>query len=200
MKTPYAFKVFVLITLLFSLLIPITPAHAAEGKSLPAFADFVARVKNGQADVVRGVYVAGVMANQVVPQPANNPGYISTMSGTVTQFSMAEHYKVIGLLAHNNLAGASFSNLVIGQEVRIIYGDGRVVTYSIDKIARFQALQPSNENSDFVDLSTNTTYSAQAVFKMFYQGGNHVTFQTCISQDGNLSWGRLFVTATPTLR
>jgi hypothetical protein len=32
---------------------------------------------------------------------------------------------------------------------------------------------------------------------MFYNGAAHVTFQTCILQDGNSSWGRLFVTAIP---
>ena len=32
---------------------------------------------------------------------------------------------------------------------------------------------------------------------MFYDGDAHVTFQTCILQDGNSSWGRLFVTAIP---
>jgi hypothetical protein len=196
-KTKITFKAIILVVLLAGLLIPFMPVQAAESKALPAFPDFVTMVTNGQADVVRGVYVPGVMAYRVVTQSVDNPGYVSKSEGTVTQFSMAARYKVVGLLAHNYLAGASFSNLVVGQEICIVYGDGRVVTYMVNQVARFQALQPSSENSDFVDLNSNSTYSTQAIFKMFYQGGDHVTFQTCISRDGNMSWGRLFVTAVP---
>jgi hypothetical protein len=196
-KTKITFKAIILVALLAGLLIPFMPARAAESVALPAFPDFVTMMTNGQADVVRGVYVPGVMAYRVVTQPAGNPGYVSRSEGTVTQFSMAARYKVTGLLAHNYLAGVSFSNLVVGQEIRIVYGDGRVATYMVNQVTRFQALQPSIENSDYVDLGTNSTYSTQAIFKMFYQGGDHVTFQTCILRDGNMSWGRLFVTATP---
>ena len=197
MKTKTSLKVFVLVVLLAGLLIPFMPARAAEGVMLPTFSDFVTTVTNGQAGVVRGVYVSNVMAYRVVTQSADNPGFVSQKAGVVTQFSMAEQYNVTGLLAHNNLAGASFSNLVVGQEIRIIYGDGRVATYMVNQVARFQALQPNSDDSDFVDLSSNVTYSAQTVFAMFYHGGDHVTFQTCIQQNGNASWGRLFVTAVP---
>jgi len=196
-KTKITFKVFILVALLVGFLIPFKPARAAESVVLPTFPDFVTMVMNGQADVVRGVYVPGVMADRVATQPVGNPGYVSKSDGMVTRFDMAARYKVIGLLAHNNLAGVSFSNIVIGQEIRIVYGDGRVAIYMVNQVARFQALQPFSENSDFLDLNTNSTYSAGAIFKMFYQGGDHVTFQTCIFQDGNSSWGRLFVTAVP---
>jgi len=196
-KTKITFKVFILVVLLAGLLIPFKPARAAESVVLPKFSDFVTLVMNGQADVVRGVFVSGVMADRVVAQSAGNPGYVSRSNGTVTQFSMAVRYQVIGLLAHNDLAGISFPNLVVGQEIRIIYGDGRVAIYMVNQAVRLQALQPLSENSDFLDLSTDNIYSAGAVFKMFYQGGDHVTFQTCILQDGNPSWGRLFVTAVP---
>jgi hypothetical protein len=197
MKTKTSLKVFVLAVLLAGLLIPFMPARAADGVTIPAFSDFVTTVTNGQVGVVRGVYVPNVMAYRVVTQSADNPGFVSQTAGVVTQFSMAEQYNVTGLLAHKNLAGASFSNLVVGQEIRIVFGDGRVAIYMVSQAIRLQALQPLSENSDFLDLSTNSTYSAGAIFKMFYQGGDHVTFQTCILRDGNSSWGRLFVTAVP---
>ena len=168
-RTKIAFKVFILVALLAGLLIPFKPACAAESVALPTFPDFVTMVMNGQAEVVRGVYVPGVMADRVVTQSAGNPGYVSRLAGTVTQFNMAARYQVIGLLAHNDLAGVSFSNLVVGQEIRIVYGDGRVAIYMVDQAIRFQALQPLSENSDFLDLSSKSTYSAQAIFKMFYQ-------------------------------
>jgi hypothetical protein len=199
MKTKIMFKAFVLVALFVGLLIPFVPAGASGEAALPTFSDFVTMATNDQADTVQGVYVPGVLADRVVAQPANDPGYISMLGGVVTQFSMAARYHVIGLVAHNILAGASFTSLAVGQEVFIVYGDGHVATYRVDQIARFQALQPSSENSSFVDLSTNTTYFPGSIFKMFYQGDNHVTFQTCISQDGNASWGRLFVTAVPVL-
>jgi len=191
------FKAFVFVVLLVGLLIPFAPVDAAGKATLPTFSDFITTVTNGQADTVQGVYVPGVFAYRVVAQPASDPAYISTLDGAVTQFSMAARYHVIGLVAHNNLAGASFSNLALGQEVFIVYGDGHVATYQVNQIARFRALQPSKVDSSFVDLSTNVTYFPGSIFKMFYQGDNHVTFQTCIAQDGNASWGRLFVTAVP---
>jgi hypothetical protein len=35
------------------------------------------------------------------------------------------------------------------------------------------------------------------MFKRVYFSNRHVTFQTCIEAEGNLSWGRLFVIAVP---
>jgi hypothetical protein len=39
--------------------------------------------------------------------------------------------------------------------------------------------------------------SSTDLFNQMYTGGNKVVFQTCIYANGNWSWGRLFVTATP---
>jgi hypothetical protein len=190
-------KAFVVLALLIGLFIPLLPARAGQTKPLPSLADFKTAVTNGQANALRGVYVQDVLAKRIVQQPQDNPGFVSQMDGVVTQFSLAAMYNVVGLLAHNNLAGASFPDLAIGQRVQLIYGDGRVSEYEIDKISRFQALQPNSGNSNFVDLDTHIVYTASQIFAMFYEGGDHVTFQTCIFKDGNLSWGRLFVTAVP---
>jgi len=35
------------------------------------------------------------------------------------------------------------------------------------------------------------------MFDRAYEGGRHVTFQTCIAAEGNSSWGRLFIIAAP---
>ena len=35
------------------------------------------------------------------------------------------------------------------------------------------------------------------MFKRVYAGDRHVTFQTCIQEEGISSWGRLFVVAVP---
>ncbi len=186
-----------LVALLASQLIPGMSVGAAGGMLAPVFSNFVAAVEDGRAGVVRGVYVPGVMSYRVVQQSPNNPGYVSSVQGIVTQFNMAAQYGTIGLLAHNFLAGMNFSNLQIGQSVRLIYGDGTTSPYVINSIHSYQALDPYSAASDFIDLNTGVTYSAEEIFKMYYQGGNQITFQTCILQDGISSWGRLFITAIP---
>jgi hypothetical protein len=185
-----------LLVVSFGLIIPRKTITLESKTDLPSFVNFVASVKTGQAYIVTGVYVPGVLAFPVVAQPAGDPAYVSTEKGKVTQFSAANK-GVIGLLAHNNLAGATFSGLEEGQEVRIVYGDGNYVSYWIDKVDHFQALEPLNVRSEFHDPVSNRNYSATQIFDMFYTGKAHVTFQTCIAKNGEASWGRLFVTAVP---
>lgn len=163
----------------------------------PTLDQFVQSVTNGQADVVRGVYVEGKIANYVVQQPANDPGYISSASKTATQFQTASAYSVIGLLAHNYAAGTHFSELVSGEVVAVVYGDGVVKRYQIDAIESYQALNPSDPYSDFINLDTGAQLTALDLFTHVYTSNNHLTFQTCIARDGKGSWGRLFVMASP---
>ncbi len=196
MKTNLSIKAFTLVAVFGGLLSPIQIAQAANNPSLPTFSDFVAKVINGHADMVTGVYVPSLFAFPVVAQPANNPGYVSSEDGVITRFGMAAE-NVVGLLAHNNLAGAWFSNLFVGQEIRVVYGDGHFITYWIDRISSFQALQPNDMNSQFYDFGAKHTYTANEIFNMFYTGSDHVVFQTCIAKGGEASWGRLFVSAVP---
>jgi hypothetical protein len=128
----------------------------------------------------------------------NNPAYVSPMNGTVTQFQTATQYGTTGLLAHNYLSGSYFSKLTLGQEIDIVNGDGAIRRYVVTNIRRFQALNPSSPYSNFVDLENGgAQLSSTELFNQTYAGGNKVVFQTCINANGNWSWGRLFVTATP---
>ena len=165
--------------------------------SLPKFPDFSKTVQNGEASVLRGVYVPDVLALPIIQQPAGNAGYVSTDDGKLTQFSMASQFGNVGLLAHNHLSGKSFSHLAIGQEVRMVYGNGKVEYFVIKEVLQYQALQPTSPYSSFHNLNKDETLSAEQMFKRVYFGDRHVTFQTCISKDGNSSWGRLFVIAVP---
>ena len=90
-----------------------------------------------------------------------------------------------------------FYSLATGQEVTLIYGDGAQRRYIVDAVARYQALSPTDPYSDFLDLATGSQVSSTAVFTQMYSGGDKVTFQTCLAQDGIMMWGRLFVTAHP---
>src|ERR1051326_753598 len=79
--------------------------------TLPNFADFYKSVQDGQANVLRGVYVSNVLALPIVQQPASSPFYVSNRSGELTQFSIASQYGNTGLLAHNTLSGRFFAQL-----------------------------------------------------------------------------------------
>lgn len=162
-----------------------------------SFSEFSRSVQNGQAGVLAGVYVSGVMALPIMQQPYGNAGFVSNDNNVVTQFSMASQFGNIGLLAHNHLSGSSFSQLAIGQEIRLVNGDGSVEYFVITEILRYQALQPNSPYSSFRNLNKDETLSAEQMFKRVYFGDRHVTFQTCIEAEGNLSWGRLFVIAVP---
>ena len=165
--------------------------------SLPSFADFSRTVQNGQKDILRGVYVDNVLALPVVQQPSGNTIYVSNNDGEATQFGMASQYGNIGLLAHNHKAGKSFSGLASGQEVLLVYGDGRVETFEIEEVLKFQALQPTNPFSSFKSIDEDEILTTGQMFSRVYAGDYHLTFQTCIAANGKLSWGRLFIIAVP---
>ena len=178
---------------------PIHTQALGSASFLPTFADFSRSVQNGDAKTLRGVYVADVFALPVVQQPANTPGYVSGIDGELTQFGMAAQYGNVGLLAHNNLSGKLFSQLAVGQEARLVYGDGSIEVFVISEVLHYQALQPSSPYSSFrnMDKTSEATLTAEQMFKRAYFGGRHITFQTCINAYGNPSWGRLFIIATP---
>ena len=103
----------------------------------------------------------------------------------------------IGLLAANYPSGRFFSELTVGQEVRLVYGDGKVEYFVGAKILRYQALEPNSQLSSFRNLDQPVVLSAEEMFKRVHAGEPHVTFQTCIAANGTVSWGRLFVVAKP---
>jgi hypothetical protein len=164
---------------------------------LPSLADFSKSVQNGTTGVLRGVYVNDVLALPIIQQPSSNAGYVSSTDGEITQFGMASQFGNVGLLAHNHLSGKLFPQLAVGQEVRLVYGDGKIETFVITEVLHFQALQPTSPYSSFRNVSKDETLTAEQMFKRVYFGDRHVTFQTCIDSNGNSSWGRLFVIAEP---
>ena len=189
-----------LLFLFASLFIHPIPALAWEVQdhALPNFEEFSNSVQNGEANLLRGVYVSNILALPVIQQPSGRAVYVSNNDGEVTQFGMASRYGNVGLLAHNHLAGRSFSRLAPGQEVRLVYGDGKVEYFIVTQVLRYQALEPNSPWSSFRDLNDkDETLSVEQVFKRVYFGDRHVTFQTCIEANGIMSWGRLFVLAIP---
>ncbi len=188
-----------LFAIFFSVFFNSTPALAlGNGESaLPDFTEFSKTVQNNEAGILRGVYVPDVLALPIVQQPPGNAGYVSFKDDEITQFGMASQFGNVGLMAHINLSGRIFSQLAAGQEVRLVYGDGKVEYFVIKEILRYQALQPTSPYSTFRDLTKEEKLTAEQLFKKVYQGDRHVVFQTCIAENGISSWGRLFVIAVP---
>lgn len=168
-----------------------------ETSHFPSLDEFSASVIDGQSEVVRGVYVQDVLALRVVQQPKGDPGYIDSAIDSATQFQTPAKYGTVGLLAHNDLAGALFFDLKFGLEVKIIYGDGSIERFNLDRIKQYQVIQPYNPYSDMIDLDTGEVMSSYEVFREVYKGDEHVTFVTCIDNEGIPTWGRIYIIGTP---
>jgi len=175
---------------------PLSTLAMGNALALPGFVDFSKSIQNG-TDGLRGVYVADVLALPVVQQPVSNAAFVSSNDNEITQFGMASQYGNVGLLAHNTLSGKSFSKITVGQEIRLVYGDGKVEYFIVTEVLRYQATQPTSPYSSFRNIAKDETLTAEQMFKRVYLGDRHVTFQTCINANGSSSWGRLFVIAMP---
>lgn len=150
--------------------------------------------------VLRGVSINDEISFPVVQQPPGDTNFVSKNDGEVTQFASASRYGNIGLLAHNYLSGRSFSQLRIGEEIQLVYSDGQVETFIVKEILRYKALDPKSPYSSFQNLDNqDEILTVSQMFDRAYEGVRHVTFQTCISAEGNSSWGRLFIIAEPKL-
>ncbi|MEW6402700.1 MAG: hypothetical protein AB1649_12935 [Chloroflexota bacterium] len=190
-----------LLAVLASILVNPPPVFAdgTPVAALPDLASFTLSVLNGQSNELRGVYVRNVMAMPVVQQPVVDAGYVASIDNVITEFRMAAEVGNVGLLAHNTLGGAKFFELLAGQEVTLIYGDGRMEVFVIREVVKFQALDPYSPYSEFRNLESGVTISASKLFEQVYRGERHLTLQTCIEAEGNASWGRMFIMAEPKL-
>ncbi|MPM55358.1 hypothetical protein SDC9_102153 [bioreactor metagenome] len=179
--------------------IPVTgnsAIFAAVPTTVQSVDDFAASVKNGNASQITGVYATDKFALTVVQQPSGNAGYVSTASETVTQFGLASSYGSTGLLAHNYLAGKYFSSISSGATLTVIFGDGSKKNYTVSEVRQYKALDPTNLYSNFVNLNDSSkTLSSTDVFNETFGKSGALVLQTCITKDGNSSWGRLFIIA-----
>jgi hypothetical protein len=171
-------------------LIPVTGAQSLEKVSQQVVIDAVATGSQIDLD--------GAYNYIIVQQPKGNAGYVSTQADKLTQFSLAAKYGSQGYLAHNYLAGASFFNLVVGSEIIVSYSDGHTKTYEVREIRHLQAIHPNSPTTSFLDIDhKNVKLSAKQVFLQTYGIKDRLILQTCIAKGDELSWGRLFIIATP---
>ena len=192
---------FSLVTILCSTVLPFQRVHALADRpdhaDLPALDVFIEQVRNGQAADLRGVYVERIFAAAVVQQPEGITDFVSPWREVLTQFRLASQLGSTGLLAHNNLAGKSFSHLQQGQELYLIYGDGHVARFMVSEILAYQALRPNQEESSFMELGSGTVLTASELFKHVYNRPGAVVLQTCLEMNDQLTGGRLFIIADP---
>ena len=142
------------------------------------------------------IKIENVFDLPVVQQPSSNSGYVSTRNNTLTQFGLASRYGSIGILAHNYLAGKYFSSLSSGEVITLTFADGTTKNYTVSSIKQYQALTPDSQYSKFVDLNDySKTLSSSDLFMDTFGLSDALVLQTCITKNGNSSWGRLFVIA-----
>ena len=170
------------------------PAAETISPAFISLSDFSSQVANGNGSQITGLYSENIFALAVVQQPSGQAGFVSTSANTTTQFKMAAG---LGFLAHNYLAGSNFFSLSGGGVITVVYGDGSTKSYRVANIRKFQALDPDSPYSNFIDLATGEQLSASDLFYQTYGISGQMVLQTCISANGNSSWGRLFIIATP---
>jgi hypothetical protein len=180
---------------------PIIPKTSTRDNSHPNLIEFRSSLSYGSEARIVGIYAPGAFALPVVQQPASNPGFVSNVPETITQFGLASDYGTIGFLAHNTLSGTHFFDLQVGQTIVLIYGDGSVKTYIIHDQLSYQALSPNSPYSRFKDLdNSDIEISSTDLFNQVYTEDGQLIFQTCIASNGLENWGRYFVLATPSGR
>jgi hypothetical protein len=167
--------------------------------NVPEKAAFIQSVTNGQSATITGAYVPNLFGLPVIQQPPGEDNFVSTQDQTLTQYANPAAYGTTALLAHNTLSGSIFFKMQPGQDVIVVFGDGRQVRYQVTDIERYQALSPNDPSSDFVDLNKpgGRLLHHEQLFNHVYTVPNQLVFQTCFTANGDPSWGRLFVIAKP---
>jgi len=153
---------------------------------------------NDPSGLLYELYIDRHTSFRIVQQPIGEGNFVTNLPDFVTEFQMASDYGTIGILAHNYLAGQYFFQISRGQKLKLIYSDESTSSFIVTKVQQYQALSPNSPTSDFVNLDTGEYLTASQLFNRIYsnQTGNLI-LQTCIFNDQNPTWGRLFVIAEP---
>ncbi len=96
----------------------------------------------------------------------------------------------IAIAAHNDLSGAEFYKLKIGDEIQ--YND---TVYTVKDTLLLQALDPLNTYTDYVDTETNDRLTAVQAAKLVFDRPGQLVLFTCYRKGDENSWGRYFIFA-----
>jgi len=118
-------------------------------------------------------------------------GYsVTTDPAAVTFYDIAYSYpsQTIGILAHEDLAGASFYQLKQGDIITLDY----TRQFEVTDVLRYAATDPTSVWSSFVGAD-GIVIDPATMGQLIYNSGNALVLQTCFD-DGR---GRFFVIAEP---
>lgn len=172
----------------------VPPMKTATGPDA-LFIDFRDRVITGDSEKITGFYSRAVGGFYVIQQPSGKDGIVSPVEGVLTQFGRTAANGVIGLMAHNYSSGKWFSSFSPGDEFFVVYGDGSYEVFRYTESIRYRALDGKNALTDFIDLSSGQRFDVDQVYDRVYGGKPHLTLQTCIQSENDLTWGRMFIIA-----
>ena len=124
----------------------------------------------------------------ITPQNGD-PMTVTQNPGEVTLYETAYDAGVIGLLAHNDLAGKAFYQLEIGDQ---LYLDHR--PYQVVNIIQYQTLNPY----EFLDLQTGEILTGEEAIQAIYlDRPGALILQTCLEKFSDPDWGLTFWIAYP---
>lgn len=192
-------KLSIILTLMIGFM-PI-PVSASSNPALNSqVLNFGMYLENSQRDVLNVLYLNDSTILQIAQQPAEYDNFVTSFPNYVTEYRTASNFGTIGLLAHSELAGQHFFQVLPGQEIKLVYSDNHTEKFIVTKIQRYQALSPNSPSSDFIDLATGNYLTASQLFNKVYRNqADNLVLQTCIYTDKNQTWGRLFIIAEPAI-
>jgi hypothetical protein len=87
--------------------------------------------------------------------------------------------------------------LTIGQILWVFYTPHKTQAYEITTATSYQRLRQPESSDTYVRLDNQQELSTAAVFGEYYSGDHQLVLQTCLENEGDLSWGLYFVVAKP---
>lgn len=136
--------------------------------------------------------IIGLLRLAVAPQNGD-PMLVTTDPNQVTLYETAYDAGVIGLLAHNHLAGETFYQLEPGDRLYLDH-----TAYQVHEVIQYQTLNPY----EFLDLSTGEILTGEEAIQAIYldQADGTLVLQTCLEKYGDPDWGLAFWIASPIRR
>lgn len=161
------------------------------------FLQLMSGVEERFGEATAALYVPDLFGFPILPQPEGEHGFVSAKADRVTQFGLAARHGVVGILAHNYLAGKDFYRLQLGQQLWIAASRHKVQLYQVIQIEAFQKIMRPGQPDRYVELSNDRVWSVAELFARYYTGRPHVVLQTCLEKNGRLDWGLTFIVAAP---
>ena len=125
----------------------------------------------------------------VIQQPPD--GSASDDPGIITQFTPAIERGAVGFIAHQNLDGAAFYDLSIGDVIWTVNDRGKATAYGVTEITVYQVA-----GDVYINQTTGESVHVKDLYDRIYVKDNLV-LMTCYAVGDNPGWGRLVVIARP---